>query len=426
MFWPISPVAIRRPNGPAPLSRCRTRPGMPWEVLRAALIVATKYQEKPGLLALAEAALCDISVTEAQRSIWNLVAFALDPLGHADDFISEYGGEGGAALFDDNLNMGLVGGLWALAGADRLRSNVIVIRVFGRTASPEDDLRSGWVTTPERLSRKVSEAIDAIAADPRVEAGEALSCLLDDSNLAAWQPRLRHAHAQQVRLHRDHGFKHPAPSAVRDALAGGPPVNARDLRAIVIEELQRLRSELHTTDTTPWKRYWNLDLNGNPVAPRVENECRDHLLDRLRDRLEKYRIAAAVPEARRGEGTRTDMLLLTGAGRNLPIEAKRHFNPDLWVSASTQLQNYATDPGADGFGIYLVFWFGDVWSSTPPRPDGGARPISAIELEAMLARDLPAYLQARTDVMVFDVSDRQATRLKKRPRRSTQKRQDQR
>ena len=249
---------------------------MPWEVLRAALIVATKYQEKPGLLALAEAALCDISVTEAQRSIWNLVAFALDPLGHADDFISEYGGEGGAALFDDNLNMGLVGGLWALAGADRLRSNVIVIRVFGRTASPEDDLRSGWVTTPERLSRKVSEAIDAIAADPRVEAGEALSCLLDDSNLAAWQPRLRHAHAQQVRLHRDHGFKHPAPSAVRDALAGGPPVNARDLRAIVIEELQRLRSELHTTDTTPWKRYWNLDLNGNPVAPRVENECRDH------------------------------------------------------------------------------------------------------------------------------------------------------
>jgi hypothetical protein len=104
------------------------------------------------------------------------------------------------------------------------------------------------------------------------------------------------------------------------------------------------------------------------------------------------------------------MLVLTGAGRNLPIEAKRHFNAEIWVAASAQLQDYATDPGADGFGIYLVFWFGDDRSLTPPRPDGGARPTSAIELEAMLARDLPAYLQARTDVIVFDVSDRQATK----------------
>jgi hypothetical protein len=31
----------------------------------------------------------------------------------------------------------------------------------------------------------------------------------------------------------------------------------------------------------------------------------------------------------------------------------------------------------------------------------------------MLARDLPAYLQARTDVIVFDVSDRQATKPQK-------------
>jgi hypothetical protein len=108
------------------------------------------------------------------------------------------------------------------------------------------------------------------------------------------------------------------------------------------------------------------------------------------------------------------MVMLTGAGRNLPVEAKRHFNPELWEAASTQLQDYANDPGADGFGIYLVFWFGHDWQPTPPRPDGGPRSTSASELEELLLQDLPSYLQARTDVVVFDVSRPKAALAKKR------------
>lgn len=41
------------------------------------------------------------------------------------------------------------------------------------------------------------------------------------------------------------------------------------------------------------------------------------------------------------------MLMLTGAGRSLPVEAKRHFHPGLWIAASTQLQRYASAPGTD-------------------------------------------------------------------------------
>lgn len=54
------------------------------------------------------------------------------------------------------------------------------------------------------------------------------------------------------------------------------------------------------------------------------------------------------------------MLVLSGAGRNLPLEAKRHSHPDVWIAAGTQLQRYASDQGADGQGVYIVFWFGDV------------------------------------------------------------------
>jgi hypothetical protein len=222
-----------------------------------------------------------------------------------------------------------------------------------------------------------------------------------------------YAQAQQARLRRDQCFRHPTALAVRAAISGGPPVNAGDLRAVVMDELRQLRAELHTTDTMPWKRYWNFDSNGKVARPRIENECRDHLLDRLRDRLQKYRIAAAVPEARRGEDTRADMLILTEAGRNLPVEAKRHFHEDIWNAASTQLQGYTADPGADGFGIYLVFWFGNDANPTPARPGGGLGPISAIELEAMLVSDLAPELRARTDVLVFDVSDPAAAGVKK-------------
>jgi hypothetical protein len=97
--------------------------------------------------------------------------------------------------------------------------------------------------------------------------------------------------------------------------------------------------------------------------------------------------------------------MLTGAGRTLPVEAKRHFHPDIWTAASTQLQGYTAAEGAAGFGIYLVFWFGNEASPTPARTDGTNGPRSAGELESILIGDLAVDLRARTEVIVFDVSD---------------------
>ncbi len=61
----------------------------------------------------------------------------------------------------------------------------------------------------------------------------------------------------------------------------------------------------------PWKRYWNTDQNGVAVKPQIENEDRDRLMELLRVRLERYGIVATLPEARRGENTRVDALLLS-------------------------------------------------------------------------------------------------------------------
>jgi hypothetical protein len=317
----------------------------------------------------------------------------------------EQTGSDSVELFDESLMDGLINTFHIVDSAALVAWKASVVRLLGRTNSAHTELSSELMAGEARWRGSVRQAITWLANQAHPDAGAALARLIEDADLAEWRPMLRHAQAQQARLQRDRNFKHPAPMEILAAVDGGPPVNAADLRAVVLEELHRLRAELRTNNTSPWKRYWNLDPHGKPTDPHVENECRDHLLERLQDRLKPYRIAVAVPEARRGEETRVDMLLLTGAGRDLPVEAKRHFHRDIWTAASTQLQGYAAADGADGRGIYLVFWFGNEASPTPARPDGSDGPRSALELESMLVSDLAPDLRARTDVIVFDVCD---------------------
>lgn len=395
------------------------RPMLAPVALRTAVRASVKLIDRRKLIDLSRAAIDNSSVEGASRSVWTLIAFVLDPVANAALLISEDGVED-IALFLDEGNSELIGALSGMADVDPLPTLLLKIRAFGPRASPRDEfLRGGRVTEPQRLSETVRNAINAFAGDSRPEAAKALSDLANNFELIDWRPSIRHAQAQQRRLMRDQNFKHPTASAVRVALDCGPPVNASDLRAVVTSELNQLRAELRSTDTTPWKHYWNRGSDGRVTEPLIENECRDQLLERLRDRLKKYQIAAALPEARRGEATRADVLLLTGAGRNLPVEAKRHFHSEIWVAAATQLQGYAAAPGADGLGVYLVFWFGNDASPTPARPDGGVGPTTATELEAMLIADLPADLRSSTDVIVFDVSDPSAPALKKPRRKRT-------
>jgi hypothetical protein len=388
-----------------------TRPMLAPVALRTALKASVKGLDRRELINLSRAAIENPAVDGVGRGAWMLVAFVLDPVANAGLMIGE-----DVALFLEEGNSELIGALSAMVDVDPLPTLVLKIRAFGPRAVPRDEFAHGGVTEPQRLSEAVRGALNVLAGDSRSEAARALADLATNSDLIDWLPSIRHAQAQQHRLMRDQDFKHPTASAVRAALACGPPVNASDLRAVVTAELNQLGAELRSTDTMPWKRYWNVDSDGKVAKPLIENECRDHLLDRLRDRLKKYQIAAALPEARRGAETRADVLILTGAGRNLPIEAKRHFHPDIWVAAATQLQGYAAAPGADGLGVYLVLWFGNDAHPTPARPDGSAGPSSGAELEKMLIADLPADLSDRTDVVVFDVSDPSASVVKK-PRR---------
>lgn len=365
------------------------------KILRPMLVAASKVVSKEHIEELCGVALGKEAITDDVRQLWRLLQFLNSPTVHQPPLTETTD----AKQANDVLNQL---DQFERPGSDEPPENHRAIACFIIELA-------GPVSTPDRegnrnLSHTVHGAINRLSSYPETEAAKALKTLIENPKLHAWQASLRHALSQQTRLRCDQTFIHPNTRSIHEALAGGPPVNAADLFAIAIEELRRLQTELHTTNTTTWKEYWNRDQYGKATKALIENECRNHLLERLKDRLVPYQISTAMPEAQSADGTRVDILLLSGAGANIPIEAKRHFHPDVWSAAETQLQGYATANGADGHGIYLVFWFGSEYEQTPSVPDMSEKPDTAVKMEAMLYDRLPERLRLQTEIIVFDVS----------------------
>ena len=86
----------------------------------------------------------------------------------------------------------------------------------------------------------------------------------------------------------------------------------------------------------------------------------------------------------------------------MPVEIKKSTHRDLWRAIREQLiTKYTRDPGADGYGIYLVFWFGAEGCQMPPS---GKRPTSAHELQERLVNTLSADEKFKISICVIDVS----------------------
>jgi len=313
------------------------RPDLGKQALRETFELATQTLEPDRITELVEAAL-SIELSNDARGLWLAVGIELDParfqehLSNTTDLailttaLAEYsmGAYKSALILDDP--------------ATRSERYALAIEYLGPSTSPMDARKSGAVTDAMQRIDVVNRAMEVLGSDTTAVISERTAELLANDSLEQWHTYLRHVLAKQAAIRRDEIFSKPNATDVRAALNGGPPLNAADLHAIIIEELTSMANTLHTDSTTPWKQFWNTDRYGNATEPRIENVCRDRILERLADRFQPYAITAVLPEALRGEGTRSDMLVLCGAGANLPVEVKRHNHADLWSAASTQLQ----------------------------------------------------------------------------------------
>ena len=141
-------------------------------------------------------------------------------------------------------------------------------------------------------------------------------------------------------------------------------------------------------------------LRGQSPAPEHEEDCRDALLSDLRQRLPQG--VDAQPEGHYANNKRADIRVFYG-GFQVPVEIKKNTHRDLWSALRNQLMaKYTSAPETDGYGIYLVFWFGKQYTQAPPS---GKRPADAEELKERLEAEatLSADEARKISVCVIDV-----------------------
>ncbi len=378
-------------------------PNMYVEPLRTLVAAAGALLDRPTRARLSTAALADAAVEGKQRAIWSLVAFAADPL-HQQDKLRGHAEEDLLDLFDSISGTGLLDAQGLGTDAEQVALAAAIFTTLAPLAQPYVEMGRGRGRQDHRLSDAANAMLKRLGSATHPSASEALAALQrGTATYPAWDAALRHAAEQQSRTGRDRAHTPPAPARIAEALAGRAPVNPADLRAIVVDELRRLARALREDHESPWLDYWNTDGAGQPLDPKVENVARNTTLTKLKAALTTYDIATTLAEVQRRDGSRVDLYVAAHGGANLPIEAKRHYHPDLWSTAEHQLQEYTTSEGATGLGILLVFWFGADWTGTPPRADG-KKPKTAAALEQLLVNDLPEHLRGTTDVIVLDVS----------------------
>lgn len=304
-----------------------------------------------------------------------------------------------AAFFSDRFDR------WIVREGMRESSLAYLICMFAPLCSPERPRGAHWVSPAMHTADFVRALVDRLGGTPTVAADIEIKKLLADKTLSAWHSTLRHAeHTQRVSF-REATFRHPNLTEACQTLENGAPANAADLAALTADHLRELALELRHGNTDQYKQFWNVDKHARPTKPRPEDNCRDTLLERLRDRLRRLGIDAQ-PEGHYADDKRADVRVsytTASTAVAIPVEIKRDSHQDLWKAMADQLTDlYTRDPQSKGRGIFVVFWFGG--DKRTPAPPSGKRPTTAVELEAQLIALRQREKQELISVRVIDCS----------------------
>ena len=276
---------------------------------------------------------------------------------------------------------------------------VFIVESFGKQW-PVVSVPTGVImgdSTPWDATMFIRGVISAIAARPCSEATEALQHLIDCPAAASYTVAAKHALAQQRKARRDFEYCPPSLVELHGTVVDGLPESVDGMRACLLDRLDDVQIRMHASNTDTWEVYWRHD-----GVPRGEDYCRNRLVEQLL--LLMPDGVQIDPEARMPRKRRVDFVA-SHAQVRLPIEIKGQWHRKLWSAALEQLDAYYTrEWRAQGRGVYVVFWFGDVRERPlPAHPDGLERPETAKQLRSMLVERLPEERRAQIDVVVLDV-----------------------
>ena len=273
----------------------------------------------------------------------------------------------------------------------------LLVGLIGHSYGPA--IPNGWVTLEVVASDRVRHFIQRLASLPGEDATQALEVLSSDAALHRWHDLIVDARDRQRLVRRDAAYNHPTVEQICRTLSNQAPANPSDLAALVLDRLEDLADQIRTGNTDDWRQYWNEDSYGKPQSSKHEDSCRDALLSDLRARLPEG--VDAQPEGQYAGDKRAD-IRIAHKNFNVPVEIKKSTHPDLWSAARNQLiAKYTSDPATRGYGVYLVFWFGESDCQPPPS---GARPSTAEELRRRLQATLTDDEARKISICVVDVS----------------------
>jgi hypothetical protein len=193
-------------------------------------------------------------------------------------------------------------------------------------------------------------------------------------------------------------FKVPVLSSVVEILDRSQIATVEDMRALLLEELDRIQTWLRGNSTNPRAVFWS---GGKRVD---ENTARNRIVEWLEPRL-KAQDSAIVIEHHMADEKRCDFTVSKqrqGKRILLVCEVKGQWHAELFTAAESQLERqYAIHPDAAKQGVYLVFWFG-------PQIDVAGKSKhtvkDAVALKSEIVNTLPSHLKGLIDVYVLDVS----------------------
>lgn len=368
------------------------------ELLKAGL----RHLDRAAMARLVETRLSKDSLDAAQKTYWLGAGLALDPTKYEAPLTAHLGRSQVrtrhlAAFFHDRWED------WTQKLDLSVSALALLIERLGPGCAAERPEGAHWVSPVMHTAELVRNLIQRLGAMPGPDAAATLEKLVSKPALRQWYAALKDAKERQRINWRRTEFRHESVEAVQETLANRRPASHSDLAAVVMEHLRDIAHRVRHGATDSYRDFWNLDRHGRCERPRHENDCRNTLLTWLNERLGRLGIDAQR-EVSYAEEKRADIRVWyggTGHSINVPIEIKRDSHRDVWKAMHEQLiPRYTRDPGADGYGIYLVFWFGG--EKMPTAPDGGRKPKTARELEERLICSLAPVDRYRIQVCVID------------------------
>lgn len=285
-------------------------------------------------------------------------------------------------------------------------SEAMLSRLIGLLASdcsPEYPMGVHQVSSSMHTADMVRSFINKLSNYPTEVAACELERLQNLPELKSWQNHLRSALYSQHIIRRKASFKRLSITEIGRTLANLQPANAADLAVLTFDHLHDIAEKIRDGSTNDYRQYWSYGTSNKKLEKsKPENDCRDALLSDLQERLGKLNIDVQR-EGSYADDKRADIRVSFGGtnGFNIPIEIKKDSHDNLWHAIHEQLiAKYVRDPGTDGYGIYVVFWFGG--NGMPSSPDSGKKIHSAQELEDCLRQTLSPEETHRIHVCVID------------------------